>query len=189
MPTFISILALAVSATCTEPLPGPPVGRTSLVDATATFARQLDIYLLERRSSDGTLFSPPVAAMFRQRINVALSGLYVEHWLSDKTDQDDGDVVDPPDVHANERFPEGVTHGFPTRLLWCLPPLPAPLEYRIVGRQLVVLDLDLNVVVDVLPHAFGAPLQTQAALSLIRSANRLDSTAFDYMPFDQEVLR
>jgi hypothetical protein len=36
-----------------------------------------------------------------------------------------------------------------------------PLEYRIVGSELVILDVDLNRVVEVLPYAFSVPRQTR----------------------------
>jgi hypothetical protein len=161
MTTLISILALAALPIWFQSPTTPGVTRSSPVDAEAMFARGIEAYLSSRHSSDGAVFSLPVATMFRGRIAIALSGLDVERWLADKTDEDEDDPVNAPDVHADQPFPDGATHGFPTRLLWCLPSIPESLEYRIVGRQLVILDLELNVVVDVLPHAFGAPLQTR----------------------------
>ena len=41
----------------------------------------------------------------------------------------------------------------PYPLLSVLPPLPAELEYRIVGPDLVLLDIDAQMVVDVLRNA------------------------------------
>jgi hypothetical protein len=43
---------------------------------------------------------------------------------------------------------------FPANLLKALPELPPELEYRMVGRDLVLRDVTGNVVVDVLPNAF-----------------------------------
>jgi hypothetical protein len=102
---------------------------------------------------DGNLFSPEVAAMFRGRIADALTGRDIDRWLSDQ--KDDDDPPSDPEVHANEMFPEGRSHLFPVSLLSCLPALPAAVEYRLVGRSLVIVDVDLEVIVDVLPRAFA----------------------------------
>jgi hypothetical protein len=42
----------------------------------------------------------------------------------------------------------------PTAVLEALPPLPDALEYRFVGRDLIVRDMEANLVVDVLQDAF-----------------------------------
>jgi hypothetical protein len=39
-----------------------------------------------------------------------------------------------------------------------LPPLPTPLEYRLIGHDLVIRDTEANVVVGVLRDAVGSPL-------------------------------
>ena len=46
---------------------------------------------------------------------------------------------------------------FPGNLLKALPELPKELEYRIVGRDLILLDVKGNVIVDVLPNVFTIP--------------------------------
>jgi hypothetical protein len=46
---------------------------------------------------------------------------------------------------------------FPANLLKALPELPPELEYRIVGRDLILRDTTGNVVVDVLPNIFPIP--------------------------------
>jgi hypothetical protein len=59
-------------------------------------------------------------------------------------------------VRINERFPyrQGVI-AFPC-LLESLPGLPRELEYRIDGRDLVLVDVEVNLVLDVLKNAFAA---------------------------------
>ncbi len=54
---------------------------------------------------------------------------------------------------VNERFPSGGPEVTWPSILWALPPLPPALEYRFVGRDLVLLDVDADLVVDVLPGA------------------------------------
>ena len=46
---------------------------------------------------------------------------------------------------------------FPPNLLKVLPELPKELEYRIVGRDLILRDVTGNVVVDLLPNIFPIP--------------------------------
>jgi hypothetical protein len=161
MATLVSILALTASASCADPSYARPVEQGWPVEAITMFARAIDAYLGERSASDGMVFSSRVAELFRERIDVALRRRDVEWWLENERDRAEDDRVEFPPVYANQRYPDRATHGFPTRLLWCLPPVPEPLEYRIVGRQLVILDVDLNRVVDVLPHAFSVPRQTR----------------------------
>ncbi len=46
---------------------------------------------------------------------------------------------------------------FPANLLEKLPKLPPELEYRIVGRDLILRDTTGNVIVDVMPNVFPIP--------------------------------
>lgn len=46
---------------------------------------------------------------------------------------------------------------FPPKLLKVLPELPPELEYRIVGRDLVLRDVKGNVIVDIMPGVFPIP--------------------------------
>ena len=41
----------------------------------------------------------------------------------------------------------------PPLLLTQLPPLPPELQYRFLGRALILLDADANLIVDVVPDA------------------------------------
>jgi hypothetical protein len=69
-----------------------------------------------------------------------------------------------------QELPKGVTFGvnmvypttiplatFPANLLQKLPALPPELEYRIVGRDLILRDVTGNVVVDVMREVFPIP--------------------------------
>lgn len=47
---------------------------------------------------------------------------------------------------------------FPPKLLKALPELPPELEYRIVGRDLILRDVKGNVVVDIMPNVFPIPV-------------------------------
>jgi hypothetical protein len=47
---------------------------------------------------------------------------------------------------------------FPGKLLRALPELPPELEYRIVGRHLILRDVKANVIVDIMPNVFPIPM-------------------------------
>lgn len=54
-------------------------------------------------------------------------------------------------LKVNQVYPDGVPHTtVPPTLLQKLPKLPDELEYRIVGRDLILLDLRANMVVDLI---------------------------------------
>jgi hypothetical protein len=58
---------------------------------------------------------------------------------------------------VNERYPDAsplVT--FPALLLDALPPLPDGLEYRFMGRDLILRDVASNLIIDVLPDVIAA---------------------------------
>lgn len=58
----------------------------------------------------------------------------------------------PFTVHA--KYPEGSPlPSVPANLLLNLPSLPTPLEYRIIGKHLVLLDTGANIIVDYIPNA------------------------------------
>jgi hypothetical protein len=102
--------------------------------------------------AQGQFFTPDVAQLFRHRIASAL-----RHGTDDTLailaaaeDEDTGETGSRPVV--NERAGVG---GFDAT--WALfdvvPLLPIELDYRIVGRDLVLLDVHANMVVDVLDLA------------------------------------
>jgi len=61
----------------------------------------------------------------------------------------------PPGTLAdvNATYPSALALAtFPASLLMALPPLPEDLEYRFVGRHLILRDVKANIIVDVLPN-------------------------------------
>ncbi len=62
------------------------------------------------------------------------------------------DAVPPVRLQVHDRYPPDKALGtVPPRLLAKLPRLPVGLEYRLVGRDLILRDIDANLVLDVLP--------------------------------------
>ncbi len=62
-------------------------------------------------------------------------------------------------VGPNDGYPRGEPHAtMPAGLLERLPPVPAPLQFRLLGESLVLLDIDADLVVDVVPHVLTGVL-------------------------------
>jgi hypothetical protein len=95
-------------------------------------------------ATEETIFTPRVAAFLRARIAHT-----VRVTATDVTSVGDDDVV--LDVHA--LLPWGAGRREWPVLVEALPGLPQELEYRFVGRHLVLLDAEANLVVDVLRDA------------------------------------
>ena len=95
------------------------------------------------------IFTLPVAVVFRQLIARALSE---RHGVAIN-----GVGVFPHPV-VLEPFPPDALHEFPRVLKDALPPLPTPLEYRLIGHDLVVRDRDAGIIVGVLRDAVGSRL-------------------------------
>lgn len=99
----------------------------------------------------GDLFVPPIAIAIRRIVerDLARRRSVERHAI----------VVEQPDVdvHVNDFYPTSVPLAtVPPRLLTRLPRLPDGLQYRFAGRSMILLDVDPNLIVDVLPDAIPA---------------------------------
>jgi hypothetical protein len=99
----------------------------------------------------GDIFAPPVARLFRTLIADAFRGRDVDKILKALFDEHPMTYMYSPQVFAS--YPDWATQEMTPLLLQRLPPLPHGLEYRLVNRDLLILDTDANLVVDVLPEA------------------------------------
>lgn len=103
------------------------------------------------------IFTLPVATVFRQMIARALDEQpHVSHLVGAGTWLPRGHH---PAVF--EPFPAAELHPFPALLARTLPPLPAALEYRLIGNDLVVREVSGNVIVAVLRDAVGGVATAQ----------------------------
>jgi hypothetical protein len=73
-------------------------------------------------------------------------------------------------ARVDAALPSDASHYVPARLLFRFPPLPPPIEYRIVNADLVLWDVDADVVIDVLRELFVVPAYASRA---VRSAATL----------------
>jgi hypothetical protein len=107
------------------------------------------IVALRTGAEQGTIFTPEIGAEFRRLINIAYhfdAKQIRESLLS--SEPGTANVH----VHVNHEYPDNMPlQTMPPTLLLNLPPLPPELEYRIVGRELVLRDIEANLIVDMVP--------------------------------------
>jgi hypothetical protein len=95
----------------------------------------------------GDIFTPAVRPVFRRLLAPELKG--EEGRDVKEVLRDDAPAPGTVPFKVNARYPEGQPlPTVPASLLLTLPPLPAPLEYRIVGQHLLLLDTAADLVVD-----------------------------------------
>ena len=93
----------------------------------------------------GDLFTPPVAARVRERLDPVLRGSAAAEARS--AIRDDAPVTFT--LRVNDPYPEGASlPTVPGNVLAVLPTLPQDLEYRIVNRHLIIRDVRANIIVD-----------------------------------------
>ena len=135
----------------------PPVVVTPDIGETFRAVRALGMRIQVARvtARQGDILTPEVAKMFRRRIATCLTP---EQWnavLADRERDEEGEPVEPPPLRVNIEWPEQVPFDYvPPQLLRALPALPQELQYRIIGRSLVLWDHHANLIVDFLPGAF-----------------------------------
>lgn len=111
-------------------------------------------------AKQGDLFTPALAPVLRTRIATALA----EH---DFTADDvraaalgEGAEFASVPLRVNGTFPWILGNAmFPT-ILAALPPLPPELQYRIVGDDLLLIDVHASLIVDILPSALAGTHDT-----------------------------
>jgi hypothetical protein len=113
--------------------------------------RELAAALRAERASvrAGDVFTPAVTLLFKRRLSDAVRRIAYR-----------GEVLmpqqipeDEPRLEVNDAFPWTVNYEIPSAIRSSLVPLPAELEYRFVDRNLVLLDVGANLIVDILENA------------------------------------
>ena len=99
-------------------------------------------------AKQGDIFTPEIASEFRQLVAITMKG-------------PDGAAVrkslgsaEPVklSLKVNDAYPERAPlQSTPPTLLLSLPKLPPELEYRVVGRALILLDVKAGILVDFIP--------------------------------------
>jgi hypothetical protein len=103
-------------------------------------------------AKQGDLFTAEIRTKFRRLLAPELKG---EDGRDAKAVLKE-DAPSPASIpfKVNAKYPEGAPlPSVPSNLLLTLPTLPAPLEYRIIGKHLVLLDTAAGIIVDFIPNA------------------------------------
>ena len=107
------------------------------------------------KAKPGDVFRPEVQPVLRRLIAEQLEGpdaLDARRSLLEGDPDDEKPV--PVVVRVNAEYPPGAPRStVPPSVLLTLPPLPACLHYRFVGRELVLVDSVAQLIVDFLPAA------------------------------------
>ena len=106
-------------------------------------------------AKQGDLFTPALAGIFRAVIDEALRahGLTVEEVRAAAMDDAAGTRVS---LRVYGAFQWHAASAMPACMFEALPQLPPELEYRLVGPDMVLVDLHANLIVDVLRNALAA---------------------------------
>jgi hypothetical protein len=136
----------------------PPVVVTPDIGEIFRAVRALGMRIQVARvtARQGDIITAEVAQMFRRRIVTCLGP---EEWnavFADRERDEEGEPVESPPLRVNMEWPAAVPFDYvPPPLLQSLPALPQELQYRIIGRALVLWDHHANLIVDFLPGAFA----------------------------------
>jgi hypothetical protein len=129
----------------------PPVAVSGDVDAIhrASDARFAAMRRARANARRGDMFNARIADLYRVRIRHGFS--VRGHDASELIEEmNEGGRNWKPAV-VNGRFSWTTAAATPAHVLAVLPDLPPELQYRFVGPDLVLVDLDLGFIVDVLP--------------------------------------
>ena len=104
------------------------------------------------QARQGDIFAPGIDAAFRTRIHDAL---WRHRYPPDELLREIESEAPrrPAGLAVNDRFDWSYGALMPGFLIAALPPLPVELQYRFVGADLVLVDVDARLVVDILPLA------------------------------------
>jgi hypothetical protein len=98
----------------------------------------------------GDIFTEDAREEFRKAIHDEFQG---PHGQGARTTIRQGEPLTKIHLRVNEPYPDGVPFTtVPPTLLLKFPKLPDQVAYRIVGRDLVLLDVEANLVVDRIPE-------------------------------------
>ena len=147
-------------------------GAEKPTDSPAKLAQQKDQNSEKMRAArpaakQGDIFAPEIASYFRRQIAATLAG-------------PDGEKIratlrhaEPlPNLHldVNARYPQNVPlQSTPPTLLLNLPRLPDKLQYRIVGRALLLYDMGTDLIVDLIPDAIPGELAKNKSITETRN--------------------
>ena len=147
---------LAVRWLATRNLP-PPRARAPSTEIVAALEQRVHAVQRARtQAGPPAVFSDEVAVLLRRVIAETLEeyDISVTNLLKEINSEAPQGLPRP---RANERFDWRRGAAMPMVFIEALPTLPYGLQYRFVDRDLVVLDVDLGLILDVMPEALPKP--------------------------------
>lgn len=136
-----------------QELPGLVVTEKPAEYIAASDALARAIERAEPNAPQGRFFSAQTAAEIRRRID----DYGRKYDLTEIATPEPDERSTVGNVNVYTRFPmASPMASMPPGLLAALPPLPASLEYRLVGRMLILRDVDAALILDYLPNAVTA---------------------------------
>jgi hypothetical protein len=136
---------------------GLPVGAPRLTSSAEELLRDVEALgaAIRARRVDakvGDIFTPDVSAAFRRVIGRSFR--LANEPPADVLARNRAELLPgAPALAINARFPWQLGAAMPTCLLVDLPPLPGMLQYRLVDRDLLLVDIDAGLVIDILRDA------------------------------------
>lgn len=109
-------------------------------------------------AQQGELFSPAVQRTLRDRIAGALRAHGLTPADVRAAERHDGVAPGTLRLRVNGLFPWAASTAMFPSILEVLPALPPELQYRMVGRDLVLVDVHASLIVDILPLALADEL-------------------------------
>ena len=136
----------------------PKLKDQSEPEAVTAYAKQLADNIRERRkgAKQGDVFTPKLVRAFRRIFarELARSGHDRKVVLTEGNPTGDEERLTPPKVVVNGQYiPAAPLSTVPPTLLLALPTLPDEVEYRFVGRSLILRDTVANLIIDYIPGA------------------------------------
>ena len=112
-----------------------------------------------RDAQQGEIFTPEIATLFRWMLADSIGERDGEGFLTVLN----GNEPVPPGMHptVNETYTMMPLHRVPQSVRLGLPAIPAELDYRIAGHDLVLWDIYAGIVVDFVPNALTSHVSTE----------------------------
>jgi len=110
-----------------------------------------ELRAIRKTAKQGDIFTPQVAALFRRLMYPELKGAEGRE-TKDETTEDGKPIA--VELKINATYPSSQPLStVPPNLLAALPQLPMDVEYRVVGKHLILRDVDANIIVDFIYNA------------------------------------
>lgn len=104
---------------------------------------------LRSDAKQGDIFTPEITQLFRKLVTSEMTG---PDRAKIRKSFAHAEPIHGVRLEVNQSYPENLPlQSVPPSLLLNLPKLPPELEYRFVGRELVLRDIAANLVVDLIP--------------------------------------